>query len=262
MEQAKALRMMLDNIEFLKGHKLVAVIPVGSRMYNLNTPDSDYDFKVIYVPTRVEMYTNDLKQSRAFKFEQDGYQVEVNTQDVRFYINQLRKASVNALETLFYSGDYVPKGFEDYFDMEVYHNVFDKLIRNKRLVEQNNPMGVYDSIAGQMLQRKQTLLKHGNYEKDFVHYLRYVNLITDWNGHLNPNYLIEPKADDSYMRKLRLGQLTIDKDEALAYVNKHLELVKKEEFKSKFRIKNNEAKEFLAEMDSELMDMLLINREF
>ena len=262
MNQTEMVKTMIEQVDFLQKHRLVAVIPSGSRLYNLETESSDYDYKFIYVPTSEEVYYAKQEQSKNFRCKKGDYHFEINAQDIRFFINQLRKSPITALELLFYKGEYVPNGLEHLFDMEVYHSIFKPLVENKELVEQNNVMGIYDSLTGQMFQRKKKLEKNGSFKKDYTHFLRYSSLLTTWDGHLKPERIILTEEDDLHLKEIRTGELTFYTPVALQTVDEHIAFVQSKPFKERFRVKNEDAVKFLDSIDKSLMHLLVRERGF
>lgn len=78
----------------------------GSQNYNLDTPSSDFDFKVLIIPSLEDLVRKQKPLSTMYEFE--WWQVEVK--DIRNYIESAVKVNINFLEILstnyFWSDDY------------------------------------------------------------------------------------------------------------------------------------------------------------
>ena len=69
---------------------------VGSHNYNLNTPESDKDYKVFVLPTFDDLYFNN-----SFSKSYIGETEDFDTHDIRKCSSLWYKANVNFLEVLF-----------------------------------------------------------------------------------------------------------------------------------------------------------------
>lgn len=69
---------------------------VGSHNYNLNTPESDMDYKIFVCPTFEDLYTGNSYAESII-----GQNMDFDIHDVRKMDNLLYKANVNFLEVLF-----------------------------------------------------------------------------------------------------------------------------------------------------------------
>ena len=69
---------------------------VGSHNYNLNTPESDMDYKIFVCPTFEDLYTGNSHSESII-----GQNMDFDIHDIRKMDNLLYKANVNFLEVLF-----------------------------------------------------------------------------------------------------------------------------------------------------------------
>lgn len=69
---------------------------VGSHNYNLNTPESDMDYKIFVCPTFDDLYTGNSHSESII-----GHDADFDFHDIRKMDNLLYKANVNFLEVLF-----------------------------------------------------------------------------------------------------------------------------------------------------------------
>ena len=81
---------------------------VGSHNYNLNTPESDRDYKVFTMPTFEDLYKKNQYSNSVI-----GELEDLDIHDVRKLVDLFYKANVNFLEVLFSNQIYNPQGFEE-----------------------------------------------------------------------------------------------------------------------------------------------------
>ncbi len=78
------------------GRNVVFKALVGSHNYNLNTSDSDKDYKLFVFPTLDDLYFN-----KSFNITKIGEDVDYDVHDIRKCANLWYKSNVNFLEVLF-----------------------------------------------------------------------------------------------------------------------------------------------------------------
>lgn len=79
------------------GFKVWVINLYGSQNYNMDTPNSDYDFKAIVFPTLDDIINVNEPISKVCDFE--GGQIDIK--DVRLMFENYKKQNVNFIETLF-----------------------------------------------------------------------------------------------------------------------------------------------------------------
>lgn len=84
--------------EFLeqKGHKVFYVAVYGSQNYNLDTENSDVDYKAIIIPRLDEIIENSKPFSSVYEFKWG----QIDTKDIRSYIDSAVKCNINFIEIL------------------------------------------------------------------------------------------------------------------------------------------------------------------
>lgn len=92
--------------EFLesKGHIVHYVAVYGSQNYNLDTENSDVDYKAIIIPTLDQIIANSKPFSTSYEF--DGWLIDCK--DIRAYVESAVKCNINFIEILntdLYIGD-------------------------------------------------------------------------------------------------------------------------------------------------------------
>lgn len=132
---------------------------VGSHNYNLDTPDSDKDYKYFVFPTFDDLYENKL-YSKNVVTEKEDYSVH----DIRKIPSLLWKANLNFIEILFSKEYRVP--MPDYYSMDIVKF----LIGNKDRLSTMNLPTLFSAACGTSMQKQFQMLKdsparHENIEK-------------------------------------------------------------------------------------------------
>ena len=79
-----------------KGRQVVINVVVGSHNYNLNTSESDVDYKYFIAPSFDDLYTSNM-----VTHNEVGKDVDYSVHDVRKLSNVLWKSNINFIEVLF-----------------------------------------------------------------------------------------------------------------------------------------------------------------
>lgn len=79
-----------------KGHIVHYVAVYGSQNYNLDTDNSDVDYKAIIIPTLDQIITNSKPLSTSYEFE-GGL---IDCKDIRAYVESAVKCNINFIEIL------------------------------------------------------------------------------------------------------------------------------------------------------------------
>ena len=108
----------------------------GSHNYNLNTPESDLDYKVFFYPTFEDLYSGDKSSKASTSVEED-----ISFHDVRKLPDMLWKSNVNFIEVLFSQ--------QAEFTDSLYIELFDK---REGIARMNLPY-LYDACIGMFYQK-------------------------------------------------------------------------------------------------------------
>lgn len=120
------------------GRKVAFKSLVGSHNYNLNTPESDKDYKVFVLPTFDDLYFNN-----SFSKSYIGKTEDFDTHDIRKCSSLWYKANVNFLEVLFSEKFSVKADLDDKSKLLIYQ-LYD--MRND--IAKMNLKYLYDACIG------------------------------------------------------------------------------------------------------------------
>lgn len=152
------------------GYEIFGIFLYGSQNYNLDTPESDIDTKVIIIPSFEDLVLN-KPVSKTITLPWG----ECDIKDVREMIKSYKKQNVNYLETLF--TDY-------YYINPKYKKPFNKLIQKREEIAHYNEHKAFDCFNGLMMQSKKRLTKstettkediekYGYHRKSFMNIYKY-----------------------------------------------------------------------------------------
>lgn len=128
----------------MENRNVVLKALVGSHNYNLNTLESDMDYKVYVTPTFEELYNNKRYQKSIVKHT-DGNDYDIH--DIRKLPDLIFKSNLNYLET-FYSKDVFINAYE-----------ISQMFRFREDIFNINLPQLFKSCGGTFLQKMKLLLK-------------------------------------------------------------------------------------------------------
>ncbi|MFW6007743.1 MAG: hypothetical protein ACOCP8_00650 [archaeon] len=123
---------------------------VGSNNYNLNTEESDKDYKLFFLPT-----FNDLYSNKYFKNSKIGNKLDVDAHDIRKVEKLWYKVNVNFLEVLFSENIIINKNL----DKKTRELLFELLNMKNDIIKMNLPY-LFDACRG-MFYNKMHYLEKG-----------------------------------------------------------------------------------------------------
>jgi len=127
--------------ELFEGREIVVNALVGSHAHNLQTPESDRDFKLFITPTFEDLFNGTM-----FSFADISDTVDFSVHDVRKLGEQIWKGNINFLQVLFN-----PEGTHD--------NGLDFLFENRERIAQANIPNFLNSTMGMHREKMSTLHK-------------------------------------------------------------------------------------------------------
>lgn len=152
---------MTDNLFNTEERIRVFKALVGSHNYNLNTPESDKDYKLFVLPTFDDLYSN-----KEYSYSMSLDDEDITTSDIRKLSSLFYKANINSLEVL-YSKELeilLPKEHKSYEDVK---SIF---LQRERLCMMNMPY-LLQACKGMYFNKKKTMLNSSN--KDYCESLGY-----------------------------------------------------------------------------------------
>lgn len=222
----------------LGGRKELFRALVGSHNYNLNTPESDKDYKIFVAPTFDDLYFN-----KQFSNSIIGETADYDIHDIRKVSHLWWKANVNFLEVLF-SEDIVINKDDTWLETQ---RLLSKIFRMKNDIAKMNLPYLYDACIGMHITKKkqidngtagtQNLVDKFGYDtKQAMHSIRILDFLhrfaqTDFNDF---KYAIKYDLNDSndwygkHLLSIKYGELS--KDEYLKSAEEEINFIE-----SKFR---------------------------
>lgn len=125
-----------EALEYFPEDRIVCLILQGSQNYQLDTPNSDVDTKLIVTPTFEDLVFNRKPYSTTHIRENNEH---IDFKDVRLYLETFRKQNLNFLEILYSQYSIVnPK----------YESMWNILIENREAITHYNPLRAVKSMKG------------------------------------------------------------------------------------------------------------------
>ncbi|KON87407.1 hypothetical protein AF332_11600 [Sporosarcina globispora] len=178
---------------------------VGSHNYNLNTDDSDKDYKVFFYPSFDDLYSGE-KYSKVMTGETE----DVEYHDIRKLPDMLWKSNVNFLEVLFST------------EIIEYDGLFKEIQSKREYIASMNLPCLYDACMGMYFKKKKEyerdVLK-GEWKKVYKHVMSAVRIVDFLQRYESSNWNFSKAItyqDHEYMRgtllNIRNGQYQSDNE--------------------------------------------------
>lgn len=239
------------------GRKVAFKSLVGSHNYNLNTPESDKDYKVFVLPTFDDLYFNN-----SFSKSYIGKTEDFDAHDIRKCSSLWYKANVNFLEVLFSEKFSVKADLDDKSKLLIYQ-LYD--MRND--IAKMNLKYLYDACIGMHYNKmkylekgtegtKHLVDKFGYDTKQALHAWRILDFLrrfadTDFNDFKKAIWYPVDDNKRKFLLDLKNGMFTLSEyKEIVAGTFNNVE----EEFKDKYKSQaldedtNNELLEIIKEL--------------
>lgn len=198
---------------------------VGSHNYNLNTKESDKDYKRFLIPNFNDLYSKDLIKSESFLKllkEKNGEELDIEYHDIRKIESLFYKANINFLEVLFSE------------DMEVnsyYEEEMSELLNLRQEIAKMNLPYLYKACIG-MYHNKRKLLtkgtegtqyvvkKYGYDTKQAMHCYRVLDFLkrfqkTNFNDFKDAIWYKDDDRIRECLLRIKDGKLTLEEVEAM-----------------------------------------------
>lgn len=161
----------------------------GSMNYNLDTPDSDIDSKLLTIPS-LKQLINDDRNNYLHEMSDNGEHVEVK--DIAIYMKTILKQNINFVETLFAKGVIVNPKYQDEWD---------KLVRYREKIARYDEEHAIKCMVGMMEQKRKDMVtptpgrmesfnKIGYDAKSFYHLFRLFKFLDDYVYGLDYEYCL------------------------------------------------------------------------
>lgn len=164
----------------LNEHLLVAVCFTGSQLYNLATEESDFDFKVIYLPSKEDIFYN-KKGIEAFKLLVNGEEVDVQMISFKYFLFDLAKPSLNSLEVLYDENTFIEE-FKDFYASPEYLEIYTKLQGNVEQLFRTNSVRLFETLKGHLITRYKKINKTSDPAKEYMQFLRIKGIMWAYNN--------------------------------------------------------------------------------
>ena len=250
----------MESLDTFSYDQIVGLFLQGSQNYELDTPDSDIDTKLIVAPTFREIALNRQPVSTTHIRANNEH---IDFKDIRLYMNTFRKQNLNFLEIL----------FTDYFIIpSAYYSTWMKLVERREEIARMNPYRAVKSMAG-IAKEKYHAMEHrypskidiidkfGYDPKQVSHLVRVRDYLDRYvEGELYEKCLRPSGEFFDLIMNLKLGKFSLA--EARIIAEEHLFHINKvsEEFYKKNEDKENlEMTDLLEEICYEIMKIAVEN---
>ena len=126
----------IESLEFFKPDQIVGLFLQGSQNYELDTPDSDIDTKLIVVPSFRDIVL-DVRPVSTTHIRENAEHIDFK--DIRLYMETFFKQNLNFLEILFTDYRIINPLYIDYWRV---------LIEHREEIARMNPYRVVKSMQG------------------------------------------------------------------------------------------------------------------
>ena len=225
----------------LGGRKELFRALVGSHNYNLNTPESDKDYKIFIAPTFDDLYFN--KQfSKSYIGETEDYDVH----DIRKVSSLFWKANVNFLEVLF-SEDIQLK--YDVKNGTQTHKYLNDIFAMKNDIARMNLPYLYDACIGMHITKKKQIDKgtsgtqhlvdkYGYDTKQAMHSIRILNFLrrfadNEFTDFKQAIWYMEDEGNKEYLLDMKKGNCA--KEEYYFVSEYYLNMIE-QDYKDKYKV--------------------------
>lgn len=209
---------------YFEQNQIVGIFLQGSQNYNLDTPTSDVDTKLITVPSFKDIAFNNKPVSTTHIRANDEH---IDFKDIRLYMETFRKQNLNFLEILFTQYKILNA---------VYADEWDKLINAREDIAHMNPVRAVKSMKGIASEKYfamehrypskiEIIDKYGYDGKQVHHLLRIEDYLRRYiNGETYETILIPSAEIRDHLLAYKLHEISLDiarkeAEESLSRIN-------------------------------------------
>ena len=196
-----------------KGYKVLAVNLYGSQNYDLDTPESDFDFKALVFPSFMDMVLGKPQVSKDYEFE--GGLIDVKSAPKMF--ENYKKMNTNFMETLFTRW---------YVANPDYAEDWERVRALAPRLAYADPKKAMNALVGMAMEKAhalthpyegklQVLAEHGYDGKQLSHELRLNIMFDKYAAHLPYEEVLMPSEEDrKRLIDLKLWRPQLELEEA------------------------------------------------
>lgn len=134
----------LDNNQ--KPDTYLAVFYSGNKLFNIETEYNIPEITVIYEPREVTLETKYHTLMKSYKtISVDNQEIQVRQLDVREFLDSFKTPDIYDL-TILYADNLIPKGAEQYFNLELYTLLIEPICLEKECMVRINGKIVYELV--------------------------------------------------------------------------------------------------------------------
>jgi predicted nucleotidyltransferase len=205
-----------ESLNYFQEDQIVGCFLQGSQNYNLDTPESDIDTKLIVTPTFAQLGLNKAPVSTTHVRDNNEH---IDFKDIRLYVQCFRKQNLNFLEILF-----TPFSILN----PLYRNEWNRLVAAREEIAHMNPWkavktmkGIaenkYEHMKHPFPSKIETLEKYGYDPKELCHLVRVWDYMLRYiQGETYANCLIPDQNMRDFLIRIKQGAYSADVAEAIA----------------------------------------------
>ena len=208
----------------LKGRKWLFKSLVGSHNYNLDTEESDRDYKMFFLPTFDDLYNGEDFYQKYLSEEED-----IEAHDIRKVIHLWCKANVNFIEVLFSEEVKINPKLDNKTS-----NLLMQIVEMKNKIAKMNLPYLFDACRGMHFQKMSKLEEgtsgtqylvdeYGYDTKQALHAYRILDFLEKFHSNRFVSFKQAIWYEDSHLLEIKHGKYSLEEYQEL--VNNKLEEV-------------------------------------
>ena len=250
----------IESLEFFKPDQIVGLFLQGSQNYELDTPDSDIDTKLIVVPSFRDIVL-DVRPISTTHIRENAEHIDFK--DIRLYMETFFKQNLNFLEILFTDYRIINPLYIDYWRV---------LIEHREEIARMNPYRAVKSMQG-IAKEKYHAMEHrypskadiidayGYDPKQVSHLVRVRDYLDRYvEGELYEKCLRPSEEFFDLIMNLKLGKFSLTEARAIAEEHlSHIDKISKDFYEKNEEKENPEMRELLQEVSYNIMKISVEN---
>ena len=250
----------IESLEFFKPDQIVGLFLQGSQNYELDTPDSDIDTKLIVVPSFRDIVL-DVRPVSTTHIRENAEHIDFK--DIRLYMETFFKQNLNFLEILFTDYRIINPLYIDYWRV---------LIEHREEIARMNPYRAVKSMQG-IAKEKYHAMEHrypskadiidayGYDPKQVSHLVRVRDYLDRYiEGELYEKCLRPSEEFFDLIMNLKLGKFSLTEARAIAEEHlSHIDKISKDFYEKNEEKENSEMRELLQEVSYNIMKISVEN---